>query len=346
MHVAMYYSNKKVRTEKMPVPKIKAGEILMEVKASGICGSDVMEWYRAHKVPLVLGHEVAGTIARIAKGVKKYKAGERIVAAHHVPCMRCHYCKSGHPTVCDTLRSTNFYPGGFSEFVRLPAINVKYGVFRIPKNVSYEEATFAEPVGCVLRGQRLAGTRKRIVFIVGAGVSGMLHLQVARLYKAKCIVVADVVEKKLKIAKRFGADGVINAAKTKDIPGRLKEITGGRLADVVILCASAKPALRAALGSVDRGGTVLIFSAAEKNAVMPLSVNDIFWRTEVRILSSYAAGPREHIRALRLLSEKKINVSGMITHRLPLTKAEKGFKLVAEGKKALKVIIKPNTIGG
>ena len=342
MRVAMYYSNKDVRIEEAPFLKVKKGEVLMQVMASGICGSDVMEWYRIHKVPLVLGHEVAGKIIEVGRGVKKYKRGERIVAAHHVPCMMCRYCKSGHPTVCDTLRSTNFYPGGFSEYVLLPSINVKRGIFRIPKNVSYEEATFAEPLGCVLRAQRLADVRKgNVVFVVGAGVSGSLHAQVAQLNHAKCVITSDVVPKKLKAAKRLGADYTINAAKIKDIPGKIKKITGGKLADVVILCAGTKPAFLAALGSVERGGTVLIFSAAEKNLAFPLSINDIFWRTEVKLLSSYAASPAEHAFALKLISGKKINVAGMITHRLPLTEAKKGFKLIAEGKNALKVIIKP-----
>jgi len=343
MRVAMYYSNKNVRTEEVPLPKIGKGEILIRVKASGICGSDVMEWYRIHKVPLVLGHEVAGEVARTGRGVRKYKAGERIVAAHHVPCMRCRYCRSGRHTVCDTLRSTNFYPGGFSEFIRLPAINVKYGVFRIPKNVSYEEATFTEPLACVLRGERLAGVRKEsVVFIVGAGTSGILHVQVARLRKAGYVVAADVVQKKLTMARRLGADAVINAAKTKDIPAKLKKITGGKLADTVILCSSARPALRAALGSVERGGTILIFSAAEKGAMIPFSVNDIFWRTEARLLSSYAASPSEHRRALELISRRKIKTSPMISHRLPLTQAGKGFKLVSRGRDSLKVVIKPD----
>lgn len=341
MRVAMYYSNNDVRVEERPVPKIKKGEVLLSVKASGICGSDVMEWYRAHKVPLVLGHEVAGEIVRVGKGVKRYRPGQRVVAAHHVPCGRCRYCKRGHPTVCETLRKTNLEPGGFSEFVRLPAINVKRGIFPIPENVFYEEATFTEPLACVLRAQRLAGMRKgHTVLVVGSGISGILHIQVARLRKAKRIIAADIEDFKLKAAKRFGANEVIDASKT-DVPKKLIEITNGRLADLVILCASAGGALKTALKSVDRGGTVLIFSAAEKDLKIPYPVNDIFWRTEVKLLSSYAASPKEHRKALELIRKKKVNVRNMITHRLPLNETEKGFRLVAEGKKSIKVIIKP-----
>src|SRR3972149_5112053 len=139
MRVAMYYSNRDVRLEEMPVLQIGPGEVLMRVEASGICGTDLLEWYRRHKAPLVLGHEVAGVVEAVGKGVKHYKVGEWICPPHHAPCNPCHYCLSGHHTVCDTLRRTNFDPGGLAEYIRLPAINVDRGVLRLPDEVSYEE---------------------------------------------------------------------------------------------------------------------------------------------------------------------------------------------------------------
>ncbi|MGH7274539.1 MAG: alcohol dehydrogenase catalytic domain-containing protein, partial [Nitrospiria bacterium] len=156
MRVAMYYSNRDVRVEEMPRPEFGPGELLVRVNASGICGSDLMEWYRADRVPLVLGHEIAGEVVAVGEGVERYKVGDRISACHHVPCNTCHYCLKGHPTVCETLRKTHFYPGGFAEYIRLPAINVDRGVYRLPEEVSFEEATFIEPLACVLRGQQLA----------------------------------------------------------------------------------------------------------------------------------------------------------------------------------------------
>ena len=177
MRVAMYYSNNDVRLEEMPTPQIGSGELLVKVHASGICGSDVMEWYRIEKAPLVLGHEIAGEVAAVGDGVEGYKEGDRITAAHHVPCNTCHYCLSGHHTVCDTLRQTNFDPGGFAEYVRLPAINVACGVFPLPDEVSYEEATFTEPLACVLRGQRMAGMQSGCsVLVIGSGIAGLLHV--------------------------------------------------------------------------------------------------------------------------------------------------------------------------
>ncbi len=131
--VAVWYNNYDVRIEERPVPAIGPGEMLLRVEASGICGSDVMEWYRLDRAPLVLGHEIAGAIVAVGEGVKKYKIGDRVAVAHHVPCGTCRYCLSGHETVCETLRRTNFDPGGFAEYVRLPAINVEKGVFPLAR---------------------------------------------------------------------------------------------------------------------------------------------------------------------------------------------------------------------
>ena len=166
MRVAVWYNNKDVRVEERPVPQIGPGEILVRIEASGICGSDVMEWYRKDKVPLVLGHEVAGVIEKIGTEVTDYKVGDRVAVTHHVPCFSCHYCKGGHETVCETLqRGTHFYPGGFAEYVRVPAVNVQYGTFPIPEGVSFEEASFTEPLACVLRGQNQAMFIEQQIFL-------------------------------------------------------------------------------------------------------------------------------------------------------------------------------------
>ncbi|MCH8282531.1 MAG: alcohol dehydrogenase catalytic domain-containing protein, partial [Chloroflexi bacterium] len=156
MRVAMYYNNLDVRVEEMPVPQIGPGELLVRVRASGICGSDVMEWYRVARAPMVLGHEVAGEVVQVGEGVERFNEGDAMVVTHHVPCNACHYCLSGHHTVCDTLRETSFDPGGFAEYLRVPAINVDRGVFKLPGGLSFEEASFAEPLACVLRGQQRA----------------------------------------------------------------------------------------------------------------------------------------------------------------------------------------------
>jgi len=209
----MYYSNQDVRLEETHVPCIGTGELLVRVEASGICGSDVMEWYRKDKVPLVLGHEVAGTVASVGEGVTTYRPGDRIAAAHHVPCNTCRYCLQGHHTACDTLRRTSFDPGGFAEYLRLPAINVDRGVFLLPDSLSFEDATFAEPLACVLRGQRRAAVSPgATVLVMGSGIAGLLHVHVARALGAGRVIASDVVDYRLEMARRFGAEPALPAA--------------------------------------------------------------------------------------------------------------------------------------
>ena len=171
MRVAMYYNNHDVRLEELPVPEIGPGELLLKVEASGLCGSDVMEWYRIQRAPMVLGHEVSGEVVQVGAGVNRYKEGDRMVVTHHVPCNACHWCLSGRHTACDTLHQTNFDPGGFSEYLRIPQINVDRGVFPIPDHVPYEEASITEPLACVYRGQKRANLQPgQNVLVLGSGL--------------------------------------------------------------------------------------------------------------------------------------------------------------------------------
>ncbi|RJQ30238.1 MAG: alcohol dehydrogenase [Peptococcaceae bacterium] len=338
MRVAMYYSNNNVRVEEMPTPEPGPGELLIRIEASGICGSDVMEWYRLHKVPLVLGHELAGVIVAMGEGIERYKKGDRVTVAHHVPCNTCHYCLSGHHTVCNTLRRTNIVPGGFAEYARIPAINVDRGIFLLPPEVSFEEATFVEPVACVLRAQRLARAQPgQCVLVIGSGIAGLLHVQAARALGAGRVVATDILDYRLKAAERFGADETVHA--DEDVPARLRQVNEGRLADLVIVCTGAASAITQAMRSVERGGTVLFFAPTDPGVIIPVSVNDLFWRNEVTLTTSYAGSPADHMMALKLIQGDRVRVREMVTHRLPLAETALGFQFVSSGKDSLKVII-------
>jgi len=342
MRVAMYYSNRDVRLEERAVPRIGPGELLVRVEASGVCGSDVMEWYRIHKVPLVLGHEVAGVIEAVGEGVDLYKPGDRVAAAHHVPCNTCRHCLAGNHTVCDTLRTTNFDPGGFAEYIRLPAINVDRGVFRLPQDMSFVEATFVEPVACVLRGQKRAGVRPGCsVLVIGSGIAGLLHVHLAQAMGAALIVATDVLEYRLQTARRLGAHATVDA--TQNTPDFIRDVNEGRLADVVIVCTGAESAIPQALNSVERGGTVLLFAPTGPRVIVPLSISDVFWRNDVTITTSYAGSPADYATALRMIGAANIRVKELITHRLSLAETGLGFRMVThpEEYKSVKVIIRP-----
>ncbi len=339
MRVLMYYNNRDVRAEEMPVPEIGPGELLVKVFASGICGSDVMEWYRIKKAPRVLGHEITGEIVEVGDDVENYKRGDRVFVSHHVPCNTCHYCLNGYHTSCETLHKTNYDPGGFAEYIRVPQINVKSGVYILPDEMSYEEGTFIEPLACVVRGHRLASLKPgQTVLVIGSGISGLIHISLARALGAGRIMASDITEYRLKEARRFGADYVINAK--EDIKERLLEINEDRLADLVIVCAGALSASIDALNCIDRGGKILYFAVPEPEVTVPVPMNDL-WRNEITLMTSYGASPLDIETALKLMNSHRVVLNEMITHRLTFDQGGLGFQLVAEAKDSLKVIFEP-----
>ena len=340
MRVAMYYNNKDIRVEEIPVPEIGAGELLVRVEASGLCGSDVMEWYRIQRAPVVLGHEVAGVVAQVGAGVERYREGDRVVVTHHVPCNACRYCLSGRHTVCDTLRETNFDPGGFSEFLRVPEINVDRGLFSIPDQVSFEDASFTEPLACVYRGQRRANFEPgQSVLVLGSGLAGLLHINLARALGAGRIVATDMVDFRLDAARRLGADAAFSA--TEDVPNRLREVNDGRLADLVIVSTGALPALNQALESVERGGTVLFFAPTAPGVSVSVPVNEVFFRNNATLTTTYAGAPADLTTAMEMIAAGRVQVGQMISHRLGLDQAGLGFQLTAQAADSLKVILEP-----
>ena len=316
--------------------------MLVRVRASGICGSDVMEWYRARAAPLVLGHEITGEVAALGEGVSRFRVGDRVFVTHHVPCGQCRYCEQGHPSVCETLRSTHFHPGGFAEYVRVPRINVERGTLPLPEELSFDEGSFIEPVACVVRGQRMARLQDgQTVLVIGSGTAGLLHVQLAKARGAARVVASDIHESRLRAARALGADATLHAA---DLPDGSRG-NEGRLADLVVVCTGAGPAIRQAVRSVDRGGTVLFFAPAPEGVEVPLPLFE-FWRDEVTVATSYAAGPQDIAEAIELLRARRVRVKEMITHRLSLAEAGLGFELVASGQDSIKVIIDPTRKNG
>ncbi len=325
MRVAKYYNNKDIRLEDIPVPKIGPGEILVKVIASGICGTDTMEWYRIKKGPRILGHEIAGEIVETQSD--KYKVGQRVFVSHHVPCHKCKFCLDGNHTACATLHTGNYDPGGYSEYVRVPQINVDYGVYVLPENMTYDEGTMIEPLACAIRGQRIIDVREgHTVLILGSGVSGLLNIQIAKLKGAK-VIATDVDPYRLQKAKEFGADEAIHAGEALDVK-----------ADRIIMCTGAYKAFEQAFEYIERKGTILLFAIPQKSIKIP---TEDFWRNEITVTSSYGAGPVDLEESLYLIEHNKVNVKATITHKLPLEKIQEGFGLVAGAKESLKVVLEP-----
>lgn len=338
LRVAVYYSNDDVRIEDRPVPGIAAGEILVKMMASGICGTDVMQWYRQRKAPRVLGHEMAGEIVEVGKGVERFRKGDRVFVSHHVPCYKCRYCSAGNYTACEALHTGNYDPGGFSEYIRVPEENVKFGTFLLPGEMTYEDATMIEPLACVVSGEKDLGIKKgQTVVIIGSGVSGLLHLQMAKLKGAK-VIATDVSKYRLDMASIFGADYVFTAEEYS--ADRLKQINEGMAAERVIVCAGAKQAIDHAVTSVDRNGKILFFAVSEGDLMIP-SLR--FWRDEITATFSYGASPSDIREAMSLIEYHMVDVRKMITHRLPLSDILSGFGLVSTGGESLKVVVVPDS---
>jgi L-iditol 2-dehydrogenase len=339
LKVALYYSNDDIRIQECPVPQISDGEILVKMMASGICGTDVMQWYRQKKAPRVLGHEMAGEIVETGKGVDKFKTGDRVFVSHHVPCYNCHYCNSGNYTACESLHTGNYEPGGFSEYIRVPAQNVEYGTFILPDSMTYEEAAMIEPLACVVAGQKQIEIKKgQTVLVIGSGMSGLLHIQMAKS-KGVTVVATDISKYRLDKALEFGADYVFNAKEYST--DKLKKLNNNRLADRVVVCAGAKQAVDDAITSIDRKGKILFFAVSDGDINIP-AVR--FWRDEITVAFSYGASPEDLKAAMDIIESGTINVRDMVTHKLLLSDIQKGFKLVSEAKESLKVVIIPGRL--
>ena len=326
MKVAMYYNNNDIRIEEYPKPQMKDNEILVKVHSCGICGSDVVEWYRMPKAPLVQGHEVSGEIVEVGSSVSKFKIGDRVMVAPKVGCGECKYCLQGNSSVCPNVKVR--LPGVYAEFVLVPSELVEKAVFSIPDDLSFDAATFVEPLACAVRAQKFSDVKKGDrVLVIGSGMSGLLHVKLA-LHNGIDVTAMDINESRLKFAEKLGA-------KTINVKDEIKEKF-----DVVILCTASLSAFENAWKSVDIGGVVVLFTVPSPDKKVVVPVND-FWRKEIRVITSYYCGPSDLEESLELISSDKIKVEDMITHKLPLDEIQKGFNLVLDGKDSLKVIIKP-----
>ncbi len=335
MRVALWYNNRDIRLEDVPTPKPGPKEILIKVISCGICGSDIVEWYRLPRAPLVQGHEIGAEVVEAGRAVAACKPGDRVMVAPKVPCLDCHYCREGHYPVCPNVKVR--LPGGFAEYILVPEALVDKGMYHLPEAISYDQSTFIEPLACVVRAQNLAGIKKgQTVLVMGCGMSGLLQVKLAKAKDCR-VAATDVNPARLALAKKNGADLVLDAA--GDVSERMAAELG-RKADVVVLCTSALSAIAQAWRSVDRGGAVVFFAVPGPDKQVTVPLNE-FWTQEMRILTSYYCGPPDIVEAMKLLETKTIEIEDMITHRLPLSEIARGFQLVIDGRESIKVIIKP-----
>ena len=335
MKVARWYNNEDIRIEEVPRPKPGRSEILVKIVSCGICGSDIVEWYRLPRAPLIPGHEIGGQVVETGEAVPDFRPGDRVFVAPKVPCLNCHYCITGHHPVCSEVADR--LPGGFAEYVLVPESIVNNGTYLLPDRITYDQSTFIEPLACVVRAQKLAGIQEgQTVLVIGCGMSGLLHVKLAKAKNCQ-VIAADINPQKLLYADRFGSDFTVGADENVS---EILLARNGRKADVVILCASALSAVEQAWQCVDKGGTIVFFTVPgpDKKVEIPLNY---FWTREVKIITSYYCGPPDILDAIDLMKSGTIIVDDLITHRFSLNDIAKGYRLVVDGRESVKIIVTP-----
>lgn len=338
MRVVEYHANNDIRIVEQPTPKIGSGEILVQLRACGLCASDAMEWYMQPRAPLCPGHEPVGIVVAVANDVQQFTVGQRVFMHHHVPCMLCHYCQRGSFSQCATFRTTHLFPGGLAEFIRVPAPNVLCDVLLLPHDLSFEAATLVEPLACCVRGiNRAAIQAGDTVLILGAGSNGQMLGQLARQRGAGRVIVVDPIAYRRQRALDFGIDAALDP-QVAPLPQQISAVNERRKPDVVLVTVSSISAMQQGIELVGRGGTVLFFAPSPQPEALPINPHRLFFR-EITLRTSYSAGPYETRLALELLCNKRIRAESLITHRFPLQDAAQAFHLVARPGDSLKVVI-------
>jgi threonine dehydrogenase-like Zn-dependent dehydrogenase len=452
MKVAKLYSFNDIRIEDVAIPEAGPCDALMKTRASGICSGDVMTWYIEKKAPLVLGHEPAGEIVELGSAFRTphsaFSVGDRVFVHHHAPCLTCRHCRRGNHVQCETWKKAKIVPGGISEFILIPEINLTTDTLKLSEKVSFEDGTLIEPTACVLKGLKRAGFRfenknfspkdtplpdplpqgergqlgssflreekrdnptcpreerdnptcpreerdnptcpphnlrggkeglfpsldgntslhfpsidgnpsyyfpslegrgegegdvslsDRTVLVIGLGVMGQLNILVTRRFGAGRIIGADKVDYRLKKAREFGADEVIDVSR-ESLVTSLKELTNGEMADLVIVGPNSVEAMQDGLSAAGRGGTVLLFTPAKPGEKLLIDPNYLYFN-DISIVTSYSCGPVETREALMLIEEGTVSGEKLITHRFPIEKTAEAFRLTAEARDSLKVVI-------
>lgn len=343
MRVARVYGLEDVRVERVPIPRLRGGDLRVRVSVCGVCSSDTMPWYLVRKAPAVLGHEPVGVVEEVGPEVSEFRPGDRVFFHHHVPCLKCRACLRGFHTACPRFRTSAVEPGGFAEYVRVPEEHVRVDTLKLPASLSDESALFVEPLACALRAFRRLEVRSgESVWILGLGPMGLLNLMLARHFGAEPVIASDPVAARRAYAEKLGADVVLDPG-AADASEALREATGGWGPDKVIVGPGSVSAVEEALAAAGPGTTVLLFTPTAPDELVRLRPHDLYFN-EVTLTHSYSAGPLETREALELLEEGPLDVESLVTHRFGLEGLGEALKLVSQHGEALRVVIYPHGI--
>ena len=340
MKTAYVKEPSKISVEETEKPVLGSGEILVQMRACGICGSDIEKVFGQYGKPSMrLGHEPAGIILDVGANVNDFKKDDRVFTHHHVPCYSCHHCKHGNETMCKKYYETNLSPCGLSEEYVVPEWNVSHGgVLKLPDSLSFEEAAMIEPLACCVRAwSKYHYQEGDSVAIFGVGPTGMMHVMLAQSKKFSKIFCFDVNDFRLDFAKKFKVSETINSADNNKVE-KILEQTEGRGVDIAIVATSNLKALEDSIKMVRKGGTVMMFGVPSRGANIDLDVSTIYSK-EITLVTSYAASDNDTKEALRLIESKEIDVKQLVTHTYPILDSQKAFDHARSGENAMKIII-------
>jgi L-iditol 2-dehydrogenase len=342
MKAAMLYGIKDLRIEEISKPEVNAGEVLVKVKAATTCGTDLKIFQRGYvekviRLPTVFGHEWAGEVVEVGEGLEWPKKGMRVRAGNSAPCLRCAMCQKGKYNLCENMI---WLWGAYAEYIKVPARMVLVNMQEIPSHVSYEEAAITEPLACVLHGVEEAGVKLGdTVAIIGAGPIGLLHLLTVKKLGVEKVIIIDLVDERLSFAEKLGADETINAGKV-DVAEKVRQMTGGYGADVVIEAIGLPTTWEQALTLVRKGGTVLEFGGCPPKTEIRVNT-ELLHYGEVKVMGAFHATPLHFRRALNYIASKTINVKPLITRKMRLEEIKEAFQILSTSKSEIKIAINP-----
>jgi L-iditol 2-dehydrogenase len=347
MRAAVYRGPAHISIETVLIPEISEGEILVRVHACGVCGTDLKKIeYGLVPPPRIFGHEIAGTVVKTGSGATRFKIGDRVTTHHHVPCQKCFYCRKKLFSQCEFYRRTGttagFEPagGGFAEYVRVMNWIVEEGTVLIPDDVTFEEASFMEPLNTCLKALETAALESgEVVVVYGQGPVGLLMMQSAVAEGAQ-VVGLDLLDNRLELSRQLGAVVALNPEKD-DVRSAVAALTEGRGADLAIVAAASPRAIEDAQTIIRRGGRVLLFAQTVPGEMVSVDASRICME-EKNLIGSYSASIELQEQAARLIFTRKVNVSKLISHRLALELLPEGIHLASHpSEHSLKVVIQP-----
>jgi L-iditol 2-dehydrogenase len=348
MLAAVYRGVNDVRLETVPVPEIGAGELLLRVHTCGVCGTDLKKIATgSHSAPRIFGHETSGVIAAIGSGVRNFAPGDRVVVFHHIPCRQCYYCRHKTFAQCATYKrvgcTAGFEPsgGGFAQYVRVMDWIVEHGTVRIPSGVSFEQASFVEPVNTCMKGiEALRLEPGETVLVIGQGPIGIILSVLARRAGAT-VITSDLYPERLRISKSLGFEQLIDASKN-DAAASVRERTEGRGADAVVLAVGSNGLIRPAMDAARPGGRVLLFAQTQRgDAVVDPAAICV---DEKALVGSYSASVDLQEESVRFVMNREMDLEQLISHRFPLQESARALELAAHPQPAsMKIVIQPGT---